>query len=806
MNKPEDRLLKLAAQVSDGDTVDWERLEEETGQDHLPLVRALRAIAEIEGVHRQLQAGGGDRAEDLEGLKGQQEGCPRWGHLELIERVGQGSFGEVYRARDTRLDHIVALKLIQPRGKKEQQRAQSVFREAQLLARCRHKNVVTVHGADQRDERVGIWMEFIQGRTLSELVLKQGPLGSREAALIGIDLCRALAAVHAQGVLHRDVKAQNVMREEGGRIVLMDLGTGCESDLASEPEELSGTPLYLAPEVLEGGPPTAASDIYSLGILLFFLVTASFPVQGRSLQELRRALQGEGRKLLRDVRPNLSEEFIQVVERAIDLSPQGRFATAGQMEQALAEVLQASSGRAARPDGQTSLSLRPTSRISAMHVRKWFTGVALLAVVAIGWWSLNSGSRLARELYERAIAAQDQGRLDDSVALLEQALEAAAGFAPARARLAMAYSAIGFPQEALDYSDQAYLQRNGFDDQDRHYISGHFHYLRGRYQRAADEYRKLTVRDPPQGDALRYMAQALNYAGQTAPASQAAETALKLDPQDHNTRGLLIELYLDQSRIEDARRALHEAGQGQDQSYHDYFEGLIHLADGNLDAARQSLLAIERSGSTDYLNFTRRHLAQIMILKGQYGAAVESLKRYVRTAFRAQEESTQSWLGYLLARSYIMLGDAQRALEQLKYVERLSRVPRNLTRFRDAALVCLDLNRQDKFRDIRSWIRELHQHYESNLSKGILAQLEGEYDQRNGNPEWAEARLKEAVDFLGDPSTLWSLGEHYVLVEQFQEAEHSFAEIRSKRWWTLRQEFGGYWVEVEGKAPIRPGS
>src|SRR5207244_2811767 len=102
----------------------------------------------------------------------------------------------------------------------------SVIDEGRLLARIRHPNVVTVHGADRIDGRVGLWMEYIHGRTLERSLAEQGPFSAPEAGEIGIQVCRALAAVHQAGLLHRDIKAQNVMREDGGRLVLMDFGAG----------------------------------------------------------------------------------------------------------------------------------------------------------------------------------------------------------------------------------------------------------------------------------------------------------------------------------------------------------------------------------------------------------------------------------------------------------------------------------------------------------------------------------------------------------------------------------------------------
>ena len=149
----------------------------------------------------------------------------RWGRLELLELVGKGTFGEVYRARDAQLQREVAVKLLHV-GRPHDGLVDRMLHEARALARVQHPNVVIVHDAEERDGRVGLCMEFVRGRTLEQLLLAEGPRGAREAALIGQDLCQALAAVHAAGLVHRDVKAQNVMRENGGRVVLMDFGAG----------------------------------------------------------------------------------------------------------------------------------------------------------------------------------------------------------------------------------------------------------------------------------------------------------------------------------------------------------------------------------------------------------------------------------------------------------------------------------------------------------------------------------------------------------------------------------------------------
>src|SRR6185503_16183965 len=146
----------------------------------------------------------------------------RWGHLEIRGEIGRGASGTVYRAWDPKLAREVALKLLAP----DALESSDALAEGQLLARLNHPHIVRVFGADEHDGASGLWMELLEGETLDEMLARDGVFGPEEALLIGLDVARALSAVHAAGLLHRDVKARNVLREISGRIVLMDLGAG----------------------------------------------------------------------------------------------------------------------------------------------------------------------------------------------------------------------------------------------------------------------------------------------------------------------------------------------------------------------------------------------------------------------------------------------------------------------------------------------------------------------------------------------------------------------------------------------------
>ena len=328
MAAEEPLLFDLVEAVLEGRPVDWTAAESTISDSQRALLAHLRDVAGIASFHA-----GSSAADDVRtspsATAATVDALPdgaTWGSLQVLERVSRGAFGDVYRARDSRLDREVALKLIRRVESRLDPVASHVIDEGRLLARVRHPNVVTVYGADRIDGRVGLWMELVRGRTLEAVLRDQGPFGEEEATLIGLDLCRALSAVHSANLIHRDVKAQNVMRESGGRVVLMDFGTGLD-DRSDGSAELAGTPLYLAPEVLSGSPATVQSDVYSLGVLLFHLVTGAYPVNGRTIAELRDAHRQRRPMWLRDARPDLSDTFVQQVECALSTDPAERYSS-----------------------------------------------------------------------------------------------------------------------------------------------------------------------------------------------------------------------------------------------------------------------------------------------------------------------------------------------------------------------------------------------------------------------------------------------------------------------------------------------
>ena len=396
-----DDLERVAEAVSDGTPVDWKgemAARPELSSALLGLKRLEKVRAAHEGIPEPRGSAPGGSADSDRPTKTLHAATapvsaaePRagsqplfqWGPLDVLEKVGEGSGGEVFRAYDPSLETEFALKLRKTDDELGSATVVEFLAEGRRLARVRHPNVLVVHGADVHGGRMGIWTDLVRGKSLEAYLKQQGPLSAREAALIGLDLCRALAAVHAAGLVHRDVKTSNVMREEGGRIILMDFGSMAElppPGVRRTSAGPQGTPLTMAPEQLRGDTAERAADLYALGVLLYRMVSARYPIEAQTVPELREKHARGDRVSLRDRRADLPLDFVQVVERALAADPGNRYPSVGEMERALAATLGAGSSahHAAVADGARRARRRA---VAVAYV------AATLIVVALVIWT-----------------------------------------------------------------------------------------------------------------------------------------------------------------------------------------------------------------------------------------------------------------------------------------------------------------------------------------------------------------------------------------------------------------------------------
>jgi eukaryotic-like serine/threonine-protein kinase len=562
-----------------------------------------------------------------------------WGTFRLQARVGHGSFGEVYRAWDPHLEREVALKLLLPGSVEGEEEYKSMLREARALAAVQHPNIVHVYGIDRHDGRVGYWTDFVRGKTLSFLVLAQGPFGYREAALIGLDVAKALSAVHRARLLHRDIKAENVMREEGGRILLMDFGL---STLPQRQTGVAGTPNYMAPELFNGGQATVATDIYAVGVLLFFLVTGQHPVRLGGLTAREAATAISKRRALIDLRPDLSESFMRTVSVAMEMDPAKRYGSAGQLAEALAESL-----GAPLPAGMTSV---PSKAANKTTLWVGIAAVLLLAVAGLALWLAGIPHRLhaangaatagvPATQYDQFLKAQDllqhyykQANISAAVSGFQEVLKADPNFALAQAGLGQAY----FLQyrdsgdaKLLDMAKEATAKAVQIDaNLAPPYITmARMEAMQGHTQLAMQQVQKAIALDPHSAEAYGALAEVYETDGRTGDALTAVQRAIDLAPDDWRWPVRLGTYYFGAGRLKEAALQLEKGVQLAPQNWiADYDLGVARMQLGQLDEARGDL---EKALSMERDPDTYRALGSLLMLQGKYKEAIDMDKQSI---------------------------------------------------------------------------------------------------------------------------------------------------------------------------------
>ncbi|HEY8705369.1 MAG TPA: protein kinase [Gaiellaceae bacterium] len=264
---------------------------------------------------------------------------------ELLELVGTGGMSSVYKAHDQLLERNVALKVLHPHYGGDEEYVERFRREARAVAQLSHPNIVTVIDRGEADGHQFIVFEFIDGENLKELVNRTGPLPARRAVELAIAIAEALAFAHAHGLVHRDVKPQNVLLNGDGEAKVTDFGIARSLDVEhgmTQTGTVLGTSNYLSPEQASGKQVTPATDVYSLGVVLYELLTAEVPFPGENFVAVAMKHLNEPVPDILERRPDVPVRLAAVIEHALEKDPARRFTSmsefAAELRLCLAEL------------------------------------------------------------------------------------------------------------------------------------------------------------------------------------------------------------------------------------------------------------------------------------------------------------------------------------------------------------------------------------------------------------------------------------------------------------------------------------
>lgn len=245
-------------------------------------------------------------------------------------QLGEGGMGAVYKVRDLELDRIVAMKVIQPAFAQNVEALNRFKQEIIIASRITHKNVSRIYDLAEADGVKFITMEFVEGRTLASLLRDKGKFAPKDAAGVFIQVCRALEAAHAEGVIHRDLKPQNIMVDAHGRVIVMDFGIArnIETGTMTKPGALVGTPAYMSPEQAKGEKLDARSDIFSLGIVFYQLLTGDSPYSAETPIETIYKRTVEPVRPPIELVPEIPKQLNDIAVRCLEIDKENRYTSA----------------------------------------------------------------------------------------------------------------------------------------------------------------------------------------------------------------------------------------------------------------------------------------------------------------------------------------------------------------------------------------------------------------------------------------------------------------------------------------------
>jgi len=479
------------------------------------------------------------------------------GRYRIEAKLGAGGMGEVYLAEDTNLDHKVAIKFLPSYLEPDELAKRRLILEAKAAAQLDHPNICRVYEVKEEANRSFIVMQYVDGQTLADRI-KDKPLDLREALDVGIQVVEALAEAHSRGIVHRDVKPQNVMINTRGQVKVLDFGlvkligrathesdAGKQSSFLSRPGQRAGTPPYMSPEQACGAPVDARCDLFAVGVILYECLSGRRPFSGATDEKILAQVRYLHPPPPSQFNPHVPRELDIAILKALAKERDARYQSANDL---LGDLRDICATLQARDQVDTRLLPRHYDvpwdvMIITSPLRRPTVSIPLvLATVLFLFWffrpppTMPRPSPEAMQWYEGGIAALRTGSYHQASKALEQAIQADDKFALAHARLAEAYSELDYTDKAKDeiIRAESLARELRMPPLDALYLQAVTKTVLRDFAPAIESYRQIAQQAPDKDKARVYLdlGRACEKNDQLTEARENYLDATKLAPQD----------------------------------------------------------------------------------------------------------------------------------------------------------------------------------------------------------------------------------------------------------------------------------
>jgi eukaryotic-like serine/threonine-protein kinase len=609
------------------------------------------------------------------------------GPYEIGDSLGAGGMGEVYRARDTRLNRDVAIKVLPQDRTSDEGARQRFLREARAASALNHPNIITIYETDSYNGIAFIAMEYVRGQSLADL-LQARVLDDSEAVGYAIQVAEALTKAHAAGIIHRDLKPGNVIVTSDGLVKVLDFGlakvgaaapqrataggppSSAETlSLLSSPGSALGTLAYMSPEQARGDVVDARSDIFSFGVLLFEMLTRQLPFTGDNLLAMLHSLHFGAPKDIGYLRPDLPHDVTAVVGRCLQKQPADRYQEAAEICRDLRAAAARASGvqasaippSAVTPAAKTSTApaLPAPGARSQRRPRALIVGLVVLAIAATVAVVPSVRQRFVTSVRSMTYRLMPRGRggavsdnpfalqreaqtylerwdvpdnLDRSIALLNRAIELDRDYAPAYASLTFAYfekNRINPDPQWVKQTTQSAARALQLNDDlaDAHLAGGVAAMINSHNDEAEHEFNKAAELDPKNSKPHRWLGFLFNSTGKSKQAEEELTRALALNAEDWRARMNLGLLYYKTARYPQAATAWEQVSKLTPDNFIvlNNLAAVYHMMDREDDAASVLQRSLEIKGSA----YTYGNLGTLRFFQGRYEDAVSAFEKAV---------------------------------------------------------------------------------------------------------------------------------------------------------------------------------